>query len=368
MVICLSWSCSGNKAQDTNTHSSKLLDARASLVLVDSLVFAYNDSSYIGRIGYVAQWQDYLLIEDSRFKCLWVFDKQMRCVKIVGKEGHGPGEYLNSCIPFVSKDKLYLLDYGQKKLDEYNQTLQRVKEVRLPPSFAPRENQGIPLQGRWILSGTHLGNQKSVLIDANYVRNNKSLFVFDSLWNYQTSFFDWDEMYADKLQSSFNTTASEVNLAVGRGQTLYAQQIGTHTIAWFDKQLNLVRMFGYKSGFLKPPPKNEVLLKGDNSKSRASLLFTNASLYRKLCYDSTTNTVLSYFSNATENSFYKRDALSDKHYLQIYDATSLDCIFDDAISGVLLVVSNGIVSVLTEESPQRFVMKSYRIATPKNTQ
>ncbi len=363
MIVGLSWSCSANNAQDKHVYSSKLLNTRASLVLVDSLVFVYTDSSYIGRIGYVAQWQDYLLVEDRRFKCLWVFDRQMHCIKIIGKQGHGPGEYLNSCVPFVSESKLYLLDSRQKKLDEYDQALQRVKEVRLPPSFAPGANQGIPLQGRWILSGLHLGNQKSVLVDANYVRNNKSLFVFDSLWNYQTSFFDWDEMYADKLQSSFNTTASEVNLAVGRGQTLYAQQIGTYTIAWFDKQLNLVRMFGYKSGFLKPPPKNEVLLKGDNSKSRASLLFTNCSLYQKLCYDSTTHTVLSYFSNPTDNSFYKRDALSDKHYLQIYDATSLDCIFDDAISGVLLFVSNGTLNILTEESPQRFVVKSYRITT-----
>jgi hypothetical protein len=365
LLATLVSSC-GRQENDVFYESTlELSDIR--LEAADSLVFFYPDSARIGRIGAVMPWKNYILVEDLRFMRLWVFDQQMNLVRIVGREGRGPGEYNSSCSPIVSDKYLYLLDKNMRRVDKYDSAFQRILDINTPPEFALK-GSGLVANNRVVLSATYLGGQKMVPINKKYVQNNKSAFLFDSTWKYTgVSIFPWDELYEDESHSSFNATTSEVCFSQGRSGSFYAQQVGSYKIAHYDSTFNLIKLFGYKSQYRKEPPTNEFISKANTSKSRGSLLFAHSSLYTNIVFDEMHNIVGTYLSNATEESFYKRDNLADKHYLQLYDATSYNCIYDGEIAGILLYVQHGKLVLLTEQSPQRFVMKRYTISRKQHS-
>lgn len=344
----------------SNEYQSKYHD-NLNIIKEDSLSLEYTDSLIINRIQTVVPWKQYLLIEDARSLCLWVFDRQLKFITVIGKRGKGPGEFTHSCMPIVKGDSLLIFDYRLRKIHIYDTTFQYLGERTLPLEISARNTPFLVFHQHYILSGLYLGQAKAIAVTKDYVRNNKSTYILDSNFRYKADVFPWDKLYENEEHSSFNSTASAVNFALGPKNSFFAHQIGDYKIAHFDSSFQLRTLFGIKSSNAKDPPRNEDIAKKSDSRSRGSILFTQSSLNMATLYDSVNNVVLSYFGTATEESFYKRDPLIAKHFLQIYDATTYDCIFDGTIPGILLFTEKGKIYILTEDNAKKFTLGIFKI-------
>jgi hypothetical protein len=355
LLMAILISCSSNY-----DYQSRYYD-KFTFVKEDSLSFQYTDSLIINRIQTVSSWGKYILVEDARSMRLWVFDRQLKFVTIIGTRGRGPGEYSHSCVPIPKGDSLLVLDYQLRKVNIYDTNFHYIGERTLPFEIAPNNTQFLPLNQQYILSGLYLGKAQAITFSKDYVRNNKSTFIFDSNFSYRKDLFPWDKLYENDEHSSFNSMASEVNFTSGHNNTFYAHQIGDYKMAHFDNNFQLLQIFGLKSSNAKAPPLNEVIVKQADSRSRASVLFTQSSINRATQYDALSNVILSYFENNTEESFYKRDPILSRHFLQMYDAKTYDCVFDGTIPGVLLFTENGRMYILTEDSSKQFTISIFKI-------
>jgi hypothetical protein len=349
-------SCNSNN----NEYQSKYHD-KLTFIKEDSLSFQYTDSLILGRIQSVTPWKQYILVEDARSMRLWVFDRQLKLVTIVGKRGRAPGEYSHSCIPIVKGDSLLLFDSRLRKVNVYDTAFQRLGEYTLPFKIAPNNIPFHYFNQHYILSGLYLGKAKSVEITKKYIHNNKSAYVLDSNFHYKTDIFPWDKLYENEQHSSFNSIASEVNFTNGSKNDFYAHQAGDYKIAHFDSSFQILKIFGLKSSNAKEPPLDEEIIKKTDNHARASVLFAQSSLYMATKYDTINNLVLSYFTTATEESFFKRDPISAKHFLQMYDAATYDCVFDGMLPGILLFIENGRMYVLTQDNVKQFTISIFKI-------
>jgi hypothetical protein len=362
-IFFLLMSCTKH-TKEQPVYESALIDGGIALEKAESISFSYHDTVTVGRIRRVVPWKEYLLVEDALRTKIWVFDKRLNYITTIGKKGRGPGEFSSSCIPTPKGDTLVILDDNTRKISLYDAGFHYLSSRVLPNNFQPEPTQVCSFGSHYLVSAVNLGKEKEKEIEINsaYIRNNKSVFVFDETMNIQKEFFSWDALYENENHSSFNTMASAVQFALGTNNTLYAHQIGDYKIAHFDTTYTLLKYFGRKSPYAFSPPLNTDIEKGSNSsQARGMVLFTQSTLYTSTQFDSTSNVVLSYFKTDTEESFQTRDDMLAKHYLQIYDATTYDCLFDGRAPGILLYAEQGKAYFLTEDSPKQFTITAYKI-------
>jgi hypothetical protein len=103
---------------------------------VRTVILEDHDDALIGEIQYIQVFDDYILIFDFFIaKKLFVFDKNGKFLRQIGKTGRGPGEYIqiiDFCID-PERREIYLLDTGTRKALKYNlDTGEYISSIDLP--------------------------------------------------------------------------------------------------------------------------------------------------------------------------------------------------------------------------------------------
>jgi hypothetical protein len=119
----------GLKHQDTVYISSFFKNVR-------TVILEEHDDALIGEIQWIQAFDDYILIFDFFIaKKLFVFDKNGKFLRQIGKTGRGTGEYIqvmDFCID-TEKREIYLLDSGSRKMLKYNlDTGEYISSINLP--------------------------------------------------------------------------------------------------------------------------------------------------------------------------------------------------------------------------------------------
>jgi hypothetical protein len=90
---------------------------------VRPIILEDHDEALIGEVQWIQAFDDYILIFDFVIaKKLFVFDKNGKFLRQIGRTGRGPGEYIqviDFCIDPERRD-IYLLDSGARKVLKYN--------------------------------------------------------------------------------------------------------------------------------------------------------------------------------------------------------------------------------------------------------
>jgi hypothetical protein len=103
---------------------------------VRTIILEDHDDALIGEIQWIQAFDDYILIFDFVIaKKLFVFDKNGKFLRQIGRVGRGPGEYLqvvDFCID-TERREIYLLDSGIRKTLKYNlDTGEYINSIDLP--------------------------------------------------------------------------------------------------------------------------------------------------------------------------------------------------------------------------------------------
>jgi hypothetical protein len=119
----------GLKHEDTLYTSSFFKNIR-------TVILEEHDDALIGDIQWIQAFDDYILIFDFFIaKKLFVFDKNGKFLRQIGKAGRGPGEYIqviDFCID-PERREIYLLDSGLRKALKYNlDTGEYISSINLP--------------------------------------------------------------------------------------------------------------------------------------------------------------------------------------------------------------------------------------------
>jgi hypothetical protein len=356
--VCLLMACQQKQNQNMAMYASNYTD-KAVLAQDSAYTFRFTDSLVLGSIGSVIAWKQYILVEDTRALKVWVFDKKLKYITTVGKKGRGPGEFTSSCILTPHGDSLCILDKRLRMIHLYDTNFRYIAQKQLPLEIALHEPP-LRFNNHYIVGGLYLGKQKSIEFNQKYTDNNHSLFVIDSTMQITKNIFPWDEQYSNQTHQSFNTSASDVNLSPGLNNTFFAQQKGVYAIAQYDSTMKLVKYFGYKPKELRPPALDEEMKKLNDNRNRSNILF-QSTFFHVLRYESVSNTLITYSLTATEESMEKHDFTLAKLGLQVYDATTYDCLFDGRAPGRLLYAEQGRAYFLTEDNAQKFTITAYTL-------
>jgi hypothetical protein len=119
----------GLKHEDTVYSSSFFKNVR-------TIIIEEHDDALIGEIQWIQAFDNYILIYDFIIaKKLFVFDKDGKFLRQIGKTGRGTGEYLqviDFCID-PERREIYLLDTGARKVLKYNlDTGEYINSINLP--------------------------------------------------------------------------------------------------------------------------------------------------------------------------------------------------------------------------------------------
>ncbi|MEJ5352350.1 MAG: 6-bladed beta-propeller, partial [Melioribacteraceae bacterium] len=125
LIILITAKCSTKK---DDIYISNYED-KYELQVIDTLTYYYKDSLFIGRIHDIQLIGDKILISDFFLKKIWVFSNKLDLLKVIGREGKGPGEY--SYAPNIIYDSNYIWLSSGRIIDKYNRNLEFIKRMQL---------------------------------------------------------------------------------------------------------------------------------------------------------------------------------------------------------------------------------------------
>lgn len=324
---------------------------------IDSLTFIYKDSLFISRTGDIVLWNNKILITDFYENKIWIFNKHLDLLKIIGGKGNGPGEFSNRPIIILPDDKiLWLIEGGKKEISKYDSNFQYIQKYKMDERVIYQPSLPIALEDKFVLSAAY---PYSVAED-EYFKRYKSLIAIDRKFTIIKNFFEWDEVYFDSKYDAYSKENNETFLSKKNDEYFYAQQRASFKITVFDKNLNIKKRLGLKPKYFKEPPQNLKLKDTQRSLEANARFIGSTTKFEGLKYDSITHYLFVYYVNLYEDFYIKRSLLWGKHFMQVYDE-NYDCIFDGEIPGKLAFVTDGKIYILTEERPEYIKFKVFRL-------
>jgi hypothetical protein len=359
-----------NPASPANIYESRLLNTHK-LVKIDSLVYHYSDSSFIGKVGVVDYWRGYILVTDQKKRCLWVFDDSLRYVKTLGRSGRGPGEFSACENMLLTKDSLYIWDRITRRISVYDSALQLVRSFNSPPDILPMlslltsNSKILRVGNNLVVSWLNLEGKEAVnTSDPAYLKKNQSLCVLDTNFQYRGNFFPWADIYIAEGHKRYTSQADMVSLEHGRQKTFFAQQHADWHIVHFDSACSVIQVFGRQPKYFQPPPHddNEPKITGPNLRKYYEFL-SNCSYFRALEYDSLHQLLVHYYTTSTVEAWETADLVTfDKHHIQVFDA-KYDCVLDAPLPGILKFIHHGTLYVLTADNINHFTLVRLQLQT-----
>jgi hypothetical protein len=185
------------------------------------------------------------------------------------------------------------------------------------------------------------------------------LVVVDSLLSPQRSFWEWDEDYFDETREAYSMTYKEILLCSNGAEGFFAHQAVTHRLTEFSKDLIPLRTFGVLPLFWKPIP-NVTFASTQRSFEAAAEFMGSVTTILRMDYEKVNHHVIVNYVNLDKDFAFQRSMLVGQHYVQIYDST-MSCIFDGPVPGMLAFTLPGKVFFLTDERPEFLKFKAFRV-------
>lgn len=340
-----------NKKNKENFYESKRLND-FKLSLIDSLIFYNEDKLFISQTYDIISNGRYILISDFNFMKVWIFNKNLKLIKIIGHKGHGPQEYTYPPNIVFVDDTLYLIDTKSRNINIYDKNFNFINGIKLPndivfPGYSPIYNKK-----NFIFFGF-----KPEEFSYDNLSNSPSLFAFDCSFNLKESFFTWDKEYDNK--TAYLLDNLKVLLCNGGYKDFFAKQTGTFKITNFDENFNQYRSFGIKPKYYRNPP--DAKFSEVQRSAEAAVEFTSqTTTFLRIEYDDINSLLLINYVNLEKDFFYERTLLLGKHYLQVYNK-KYDCIYDGPIPGKLAFTMDGRIYILTDEKPEFIKFKVFKL-------
>lgn len=324
------------------------------LIKKDSLVFASNDSAYVGQIFDIRLWNNKILISDYN-KHLLIFDDRLNLIKMIGKSGRGPNEFTFPPVIVAGSKNLVLIKPQEKKYCLYTEDLDFIEEKSLPENFYYIPTSPLNIEDKYIFYCI----DPAVYNNKNIYKNNNSLYVFNKNFNIVDNFYRWQGYYLDEKYNAYDRATKRV-LLTKSNDGFFASQAGNIDFAYFTQDLKKTKTFGLKPKYFIDPPVEPDVLKTQRNIDIAIEFATRYTYRDKIVYDTLNKLIILGYSNYTKDSFYKKSFLIGKHYLQIFNK-DYNCIFDGSVPGLLAFTNNGLVYILTEQTDKYIKLYGYEI-------
>lgn len=312
-------------------------------------------------------WGRYILIEDTKKQTFFVFDSAMNFVRTLGKRGRGPGEFTSCGNVLTTTDSLYVWDRTARRITVYDTAFTPIRSFNSPPEIIPTlsllssNSRIIKINGQLFLSWLNLEGKKQTVRDNGYRQRNKSICVLDSNFQFRASIYPWDEAYFAEEHQRYMGSVGMVSIAES-GNSFFAQQHGTWHIAHIDGKGTIQKIFGCQPKFYRSPPNDKNAPPPTEANPEKHYAFmSNLTVFYDIAFDKKTDILYSYYSTQKLASWKTGNVLAnDEHYLQAYNK-SYECILDVQIPGILKLLRDGKIYVLTKDNVDGFTLIIYQL-------
>lgn len=353
-IVIIFISCNNEKS----LHYQSKDKTHYGIELFDSLKFIYNDSVFIGNIGTIYKWNNFIFIQDYINTSIRIFDKNLSYLFSVGGRGEGPGEYSTPPVIIENNDtnRIYMLEVNKKRLYEYNSKLNYLTEYKLPSDFYYSYYPAIKIKDNFIFSVAYpFPENKDMYFDIY-----KGLVCLEDNFKLKSNFLEWDSIYFDRDFDAFTKNNFSVNLALTNKNYFFAQEQASFIIHKFDSNLDLVKSFGKLPKYFQYPP-GEISFEQTQQSLESFYKFqASSSSFRDIDYDDDMKRIFICYNQSTKESLFKKDNLLALHYLQIYD-NNFDCIFDEKIPGKFLFAEKSNLYILHKQEEKFVKIMVYRL-------
>jgi len=158
-------------------------------------------------------------------------------------------------------------------------------------------------------------------------------------------------VYFDKDLEAFSGNQLDAGFATAPEGRFFAHQRATYRIDEYDRSGKLLRRFGVVPKYWRDPPQVS-----DESTQRSvqalSEFIGSITTYWGMSYDEATSCLFLNYANLDKDDSSQRILLAGKHYMQVYDTKSYDCIMDEPIPGKMAYLRNSRIYVLKDERPE----------------
>lgn len=335
------FACSGQ--ENKNIYHSKYVGGYE-LKIVDTLIYKYKDSSYIGRLHDIQFYDGKILISDFFLKKLWIFSKELKLIKTVGGQGRGPGEYTYAPNILCDNNNVWL--QCNRKIDKYNKNIEFVNRFDLPEEVIYKHASPISFGSYFIFNVVYPFS----IANKSYFSLYKPLIKVDSNFQDYENFDDWDENYYDENIEGYTRERHETLVTKGSSNNFFSIQGATYYIKLFDERLNILEHFGRKPDNYKNPPR--LKFRETQATVDANAEFhSNITIWHAIKYDSSNQSLFVGYTNLFKDFYLYRSLMRGKHYLQIFDK-NYNVIFDGEIPGKLAFVEKGNIYIINQEHSQ----------------
>jgi hypothetical protein len=287
---------------------------------------------------------------------VWVFDQKLSLRMTIGRKGKGPGEFGSA--PYIGTDnsRLWFLDRTLHRVSVYDSSFRYIGVSSLPKNHYFEKSAGVRC-GEWGIFRARIFDDVIKRVDD--LRKYPPLIALDSLLAPQRSFWVWDEHYFDASREAYSMTFQELLLASSGRGVFFAHQAGTHRLTEFSKDLIPMRTFGVLPLFWKPIP-NVTYASTQRSLETAAEFMGSVTTIFRMDFEKVNRHVIVNYVNLDKDFAFQRSMLVGQHYIQVYDSTML-CIFDGPVPGMLAFTLPGKVFFLTDERPEFLKFKGFRV-------
>lgn len=228
---------------------SRSFEKLFSIVDSFSIPTEYSDSIKIFEINKAYKINNDILLSDSRSGNLLIVSKKGELIKIIGKKGKGPGEFMNLSDFIVTSDrKILAINALENTLNEYHQE-KFVKKIRL--SFEHR----IPEQileisdNRFVICAYRNLENGSTRNNYNFLPYGKSCYlnIYDKEFNLQNGFISPHPKYDETMDCFAVTQINSFSPSVVSNDYIYSmRQDGFYEIIVSDMNGKSINRFSVK--------------------------------------------------------------------------------------------------------------------------
>ncbi|PIP77947.1 MAG: hypothetical protein COW85_06340 [Ignavibacteria bacterium CG22_combo_CG10-13_8_21_14_all_37_15] len=351
-MIIVFFGCSESKKN--NIYKSKLVNNKQ-LIKKDSLVFYYKGDRFVGEARYLISFRNNILISDLYKKCIWIFDKKLNFIKVLGNDGRGPGEYRYPP-KLINDNNQRLFASSDKFIDEYDSNFTFIGRKKLPSQFEYENIDPILLHNRFIFNVAYPYS----IVENEYFKKYKPLAAIDrDKLTVDTTFDSWDDNYFKEDLQAYTRNNSEALLTKKDSNSLFVLQRGSQNIKLYDKNYNLLKTFGRKQKYFRNPPKIKLIDTQRNVESLADFM-GKITYYMKIEYDETTKYFYLAYNNLDPNYYLNRSFDFGKQYIQVYNE-DYDVVFDGNIDGRLVFVEANKIYTLSKMEDKLLKINIYEL-------
>ena len=327
------------------------------LILKDSIIYKYNDTIRISRIGRISKRHDNLFVTDRDLNSIFVLNlRTNETFKVIGGKGNGPGEYTATPLIIEGTKTLETFDIRKKKRYLYDEDLEFVNSKNINPEFIYNSSSNLYVNNKYILNSL----RPYSINNDDYYRDYKSINIFNEDFSFYKEILKWEDIYNIDALSGYARNNLEIFCSADLNGNVFAIQSAVYYIHKINSEFMPVLKFGIKPLYYKKPPEDVKFEETQKSFETIVEYFSNITKIFNLSYDKKNKIIFVEYGNPTEEMFYKRDNFLAHRYLQIYNSI-YDCICDIKIEGIFLFSESGKIYILAEEKPDFFKIKIYNL-------